>query len=76
MSAWTCQRDCFVYSRYHTEGRVYEFSDDVIISPKNFKLVAKVYKCDECGKVVSTALALSGHSRSHKKEVTNGNTTS
>jgi len=27
----------------------------------------KEYKCSVCGKVVSTALALSGHSRSHKR---------
>lgn len=34
--------------------------------------VVKEYKCPVCGKVVSTGLALAGHSRSHRKEVTHG----
>ena len=48
--------------------------------PQQFDFVTappkKEYRCPECGKVVRTAFGLSGHSRSHKKEVTNGNTTS
>ncbi len=36
----------------------------------------KQYVCSVCGKVVSTALALSGHSRSHKKEKSDGSTNS
>lgn len=32
------------------------------------KVGAKVYVCDVCGKEFGSALALSGHSRSHKKE--------
>ena len=37
------------------------------------KVGAKVYVCDVCGKEVSSALALSGHKRSHtKKEGNNG----
>ncbi len=96
MASYTCLRDNFTFSRFHYEGRVYEFPDEKAAKyPKNFKLVTsaltttassvsvalvtapppaesvvpkKEYKCSVCGKVVSTAIGLSGHSRSHKGE--------
>lgn len=88
MSSWLCLRDCFVYDRFHYEGKVYDLPDRIEKSPKNFRLVGeaptllpapqspvKTYQCPKCGKVLSTALALSGHSRSHKKEGKHATTT-
>jgi len=40
MSSFTCLRDNFTFDRFHYEGRVYEFPDEVAVKyPKNFKLV-------------------------------------
>ena len=51
-------------------------SATIVTAPPRLETVvatpAKEYKCSVCGKVVRTAFGLSGHSRSHKKEVTNG----
>ena len=84
---WVCLRDCFTYNRLHGKGGIYTLPAGVEVSPKNFKLVdeaptpaaepqspVKIFKCLVCGKVVSTGLALAGHSRSHRKDVTHGST--
>lgn len=36
MAQYICQRDCFVWNRYHYKDRVYELKDGLDISPKNF----------------------------------------
>ena len=88
MPKYLCLRDCFAWDRFHYEGRTYELSDitksprnfrlvEEVVEPSSMletvvATPAKEYKCSVCGKVVRTAFGLSGHSRSHKKEVTNG----
>ena len=90
MPKYQCIRDCFVSDRFHYEGRVYEMPDitksprnfrlvEEVVEPSSMLETVmappvKEYKCPECGKVVRTAFGLSGHSRSHKRKVTDGST--
>ena len=56
--------------------RLVRLAEEIVETPPVLEPVVatqkKEYKCVVCGKVVRTAFGLSGHSRSHKKEVIHG----